>query len=55
MVIIMNSNELEKAFSDFLDGDTCDKAEEGLFDLTRAAFVAGWSAAKRDNIKIIKD
>lgn len=51
----MNSDELEKAYSDFLDGEIYDKAEEGLFQLIRAAFIAGWNAAKRDNIKIVKE
>ena len=51
----MNSDELEKAYSDFLDGEVYDKAEDELFHLIRAAFVAGWNAAKRDNIKIVKE
>lgn len=39
-------NELEGAFSDFLDGGAYDKTEGMLFDLLRAAFVAGWQAAQ---------
>lgn len=51
----MNSNELEEAFSDFIDGEIYDKTEEALFELIRAAFLAGWNAAKRDNIQIVKE
>ena len=51
----MNSDELEKAYSDFLDGEVYDKAEDRLFNLIRVAFVAGWNAAKRDNIKVLKE
>lgn len=51
----MHTNEFEEAFSKFLDGEIYDKAEEGLFQLIRAAFIAGWNAAKQDNIKIVKE
>ncbi len=50
----MNSDELEKAFSDFIDGEEYDRAESTLFDLIRQAFTAGWNAAKRDSIKLIE-
>ncbi|MBR5110469.1 MAG: hypothetical protein IK099_09755 [Clostridia bacterium] len=35
----------EKTFEAFLDRDTYDQAEEALFSLLRAAFIAGWKAA----------
>ena len=41
----MLSNEFEQAFDDFLGGKDCDRAEDALFALARAAFLAGWSAA----------
>lgn len=50
----MNSDEMEKAFSDFIDGEVYDKAEKELFDLIRLSFTAGWNAAKRDNIQIVQ-
>jgi len=49
----MNSDELEKAFSDFIDGECYDKAENVLFELIRLAFVSGWNEAKRDNLRLI--
>ena len=41
----MMSNEFEKAFSEFLDRQAYDEAEAALFDVVRAAFLAGWKAA----------
>ena len=41
----MMSNEFEEAFSEFLDRQTYDEAESALFDVVRAAFLAGWKAA----------
>lgn len=41
----MNSNEFEKAFSDFLDRHEYDEAENYLFSMVRIAFLAGWQAA----------
>jgi len=35
----------EKAFGDFLDGKAYDQAENALFDIVRAAFLAGWKSA----------
>ena len=37
--------DYEKAFSDFLDTKEFDNAERALFEITRQAFKAGWSAA----------
>ena len=45
----MFSDEMENAFSDFLDGEAYDRAEEGLFAVVRLAFAAGWAEAKRDS------
>ena len=41
----MYSNELEEAFSNFLDRHEYDEAEAALFSVVRLAFVAGWRAA----------
>lgn len=41
----MNSIEFEKAFSDFLESDTYDHAEDALFSIVRLAFTAGWLSA----------
>lgn len=37
--------DLERAFSEFIDRQEYDKAENALFDIVRIAFVAGWNAA----------
>ena len=37
----MMSNEFEEAFSEFLDRQAYDEAESALFDVVRAAFLAG--------------
>ena len=44
----MHSDELEEAFSDFLDRHEYDDAEAALFSMVRLAFVAGWRAAGGD-------
>ncbi|WP_297719939.1 hypothetical protein [Intestinimonas sp.] len=41
----MYSNDLEEAFSNFLDRHEYDDAEAALFSMVRLAFVAGWRAA----------
>jgi len=41
----MNSNCLEKAFSDFIDRREYDQAENALFEIVHTAFKAGWLAA----------
>lgn len=38
-------NELDKALADFLDDDQCEATSEAIYQLIRAAFTAGWSAA----------
>lgn len=41
----MMDNEFEAAFSAFLDRHEYDDAESALFEIVRAAFLAGWRAA----------
>ena len=41
----MYSNDFEHAFSEFLDRREYDEAENALFSIVRAAFIAGWKAA----------
>ena len=42
----MQSDEFEYAFSQFLERPEYDEAENALFGIARAAFEAGWKAAK---------
>ena len=42
----MYSNELEEAFSNFLDRHEYDEVEAALFSIVRLSFVAGWLAAR---------
>ncbi len=39
-------NTFELAFEDFLEGKAYDRAEQAMFDLVRAAFMAGWQAGR---------
>ena len=41
----MMSNAFEEAFDHFIAQAVYDRAEQSLFDRTRAAFLAGWLAA----------
>ena len=41
----MYTNELEEAFSNFLERHEYDEAESYLFSMVRLSFVAGWMAA----------
>ena len=41
----MMSNEFEEAFNNFLERREYDEAETALFDMMRAAFLAGWKSA----------
>ena len=51
----MNEIEFDKAFSDFLDDEECEKVNEAMFQLIRAAFIAGWKAALGSDIgKVVK-
>ena len=38
----MKSDAFERAFSQFLERKEYDEAENALFSITRAAFLAGW-------------
>ena len=44
----MYSNELEEAFSAFLERHEYDEAENYLYSMIRLSFVAGWRAAGGD-------
>ena len=41
----MMSNEFEQALDDFLAGTQADAAQQALYDIIRAAFLAGWRSA----------
>lgn len=41
----MYSDLFEKRFDDFIAGTDYDDAEDALFTIVRAAFIAGWKAA----------
>ncbi len=44
----MMNNDFEKGFSDFLECQQYDEAENIMFELIRSAFIAGWKAAGGD-------
>ena len=44
----MKSNEFEAAFSQYLENPEYDMAEDALFSVVCAAFLAGWKAARGD-------
>lgn len=50
-VFDMSDDRCEIAFSDFLEDEIYDQAQELLFQMLRKAFIAGWKAAKEDKIK----
>jgi hypothetical protein len=49
----MHSDRFEAAFEAFLEGADYERAEEGLFALVRAAFLAGWRAGRKTD-KVIE-
>lgn len=51
----MNEIEFDKALSEFLDDDQCEKANAAVFEIVRAAFAAGWKAAMGSDLKHIMD
>lgn len=51
----MNEIEFDKALSDFLDDNECEKASQVVFDLVRGAFTAGWKAAIGSDLNGIMD
>ena len=44
----MMSNEFEEALDNFLEGDEAEEAHQALYDIIRAAFLAGWRSAGGD-------
>lgn len=44
----MESNAFEKAFSEFIDRQEYDEAQNALFEMVRISFQAGWKAAGGD-------
>lgn len=46
----MNEIEFDQALPQFLDDQTCEKVNESVFELVRAAFTAGWKAALGSDI-----
>lgn len=46
----MNEIEFDQALSRFLDEERCEKVNETVFELVRAAFTAGWKAALGSDI-----
>ena len=44
----MMSNEFEKALDAFLERAEADEAHQALYDIIRAAFLAGWRSAGGD-------
>lgn len=49
---MLDRNNFEKLFSEYIDGDFYDKAEEVLFKLIRKAYLAGWRDCEKQNLKI---
>ena len=47
---MMNEIKFDKALSDFLDDEECEKISEAMFQLIQAAFTAGWTAALGSDI-----
>lgn len=41
----MMSNDFEEALDHFLSGTESDEAHQALYDIIRAAFLAGWRSA----------
>jgi len=41
----MQTNDFEKAYSDFIDCREYDEAQSALFGMVRLSFEAGWKAA----------
>ena len=51
----MNEIEFDKALSDFLNDEECERVNEALFSLARSAFAAGWKAAMGSDLKRFMD
>ena len=48
-------NAFEQAFDAFLEDKTYDEAENALFAVIRAAFLAGWNAAQIGHYGILRE
>ena len=48
-------NAFEQAFDAFLEDKTYDEAEQALFSVIRAAFLAGWDAAQSTQYGILRE
>lgn len=46
----MNELKFDKALADFLDDEQCETTSEAIYQLIRAAFMAGWNAAMGSDI-----
>lgn len=49
----MDEIEFDKAFSEFLYDASYDKANNCIYELARAAFIAGWKAAMNSEAKVV--
>ena len=45
---ILQTNDFEKAYADFIDRREYDEAQNALFSMVRTSFTAGWQAAGGD-------
>lgn len=46
--MLMQTNDFEKAYADFIDRREYDEAQSALFSMVRTSFTAGWQAAGCD-------
>ena len=46
----MNVIEFDEAWTGLVDDERCEKVNEAMFGLIRAAFTAGWKAAMESDI-----
>jgi len=51
----MNETEFDRALSEFLDDEECERDSEAIYQLIRAAFAAGWRAAMGSDLKGIME
>jgi len=47
-VNILQSNDFEQAYADFIDRREYDEAQSAFFSMVRTSFSAGWQAAGGD-------
>jgi len=48
---MLDKNDFEKSYSEYIDGSMYDHAEEELFKLIRKAYMAGWKDCEKQNVK----